>query len=406
MSTKANHFKIGLFVLAAAVVLILGIVFLGAGRLFRTKIMAETYIDESVNGLDIGSPVKYRGVQIGSVREIDFAHRVYGEVFHESEEEEPDGSPETVRPVLVRFVIYPDSIGYQGEDLRLFLRDEIERGLRIRLSAQGITGLFYLEVDYADPVPPDPLAPEGFVPEDFYIPSISSPFQLFTETLNEGLREIDPKAIGEIIQNVAGLTSSVQKLITDLDEVGGASAFVGLLRSAEDTLGCARDQMSSMGLTQTMHEIRRAVADLRVTVVATSSTIARAGVGIDQLAATWGETGRAVTRASRAVERMSDAAEAKIQAVEGFDELTSNVRTMAGSLGQTLAGVDRTVRRVDRLISIEERSLQEIVENLRDFSRDLREFGQQAKQYPSQVLFGDPPRPVEMGPGVSPGGKP
>ena len=45
---------------------------LGAGNVFKRTVTIETYFDESVQGLDVGSAVKYRGVQIGRVTRIGF----------------------------------------------------------------------------------------------------------------------------------------------------------------------------------------------------------------------------------------------------------------------------------------------------------------------------------------------
>ncbi len=49
---------------------------------------------------------------------------------------------------------------------------EIEKGLRMRLAPQGITGTSYLEIDYVDP--PPPVLPIDWVPENIYIPSAPS----------------------------------------------------------------------------------------------------------------------------------------------------------------------------------------------------------------------------------------
>ena len=70
MSAKANYFKIGVFILSAAALAVVGVIVLGAGALFEKKIIMETYFDESVQGLGIGAPVKYRGVTVGSVEHI------------------------------------------------------------------------------------------------------------------------------------------------------------------------------------------------------------------------------------------------------------------------------------------------------------------------------------------------
>ncbi len=77
MSARANYFKIGLFVISAATIGVISIIVFGVGTLFREKFLMETYIKESVQGLDIGSPIKFRGVQVGNVKEINIVGRVY-----------------------------------------------------------------------------------------------------------------------------------------------------------------------------------------------------------------------------------------------------------------------------------------------------------------------------------------
>src|SRR5918995_3259770 len=67
---KLSYFKIGVFVISAIVIGVIGVVVLGAGAIFQTRSLIETYIDESVQGLDVGSPVKFRGVLVGNVEQI------------------------------------------------------------------------------------------------------------------------------------------------------------------------------------------------------------------------------------------------------------------------------------------------------------------------------------------------
>src|ERR1017187_5541096 len=77
MSPKANFFKLGLFVIGATIVLILLLLILGSGRWFQSKVAIETYLNESVQGLEVGSKVKYRGVVVGEVTRIGFTYNRY-----------------------------------------------------------------------------------------------------------------------------------------------------------------------------------------------------------------------------------------------------------------------------------------------------------------------------------------
>src|SRR5258707_7596756 len=74
---KFSYFKIGIFVISAVVIGIIGVVVLGVGTIFQKKSIVETYIDESVQGLDVGSPVKFRGVPVGRVEQISLTSAEY-----------------------------------------------------------------------------------------------------------------------------------------------------------------------------------------------------------------------------------------------------------------------------------------------------------------------------------------
>lgn len=73
MSAPSNHWKLGFFVVAGSCLFLAVLVFLGAESLQKETVTYSTYFDESVQGLDVGSPVKFRGVTIGNVSAIGVA---------------------------------------------------------------------------------------------------------------------------------------------------------------------------------------------------------------------------------------------------------------------------------------------------------------------------------------------
>ena len=70
MSQKANPTLIGAFVFGAIVIAIGAVLFFGSANLFAKKQLFETYFNQSVNGLGIGSNVKYKGVTVGKVTKV------------------------------------------------------------------------------------------------------------------------------------------------------------------------------------------------------------------------------------------------------------------------------------------------------------------------------------------------
>jgi ABC-type transporter Mla subunit MlaD len=76
-STRANYVKIGVFVSLAVTIAIIIAIVLGAGAFNKAENLMETYIEESVQGLDVGSAVKFRGIPIGKIKEISFVWPTY-----------------------------------------------------------------------------------------------------------------------------------------------------------------------------------------------------------------------------------------------------------------------------------------------------------------------------------------
>ena len=131
MRQKTSHFLIGLFVITGALLIVLGVIVLGATTGLRQTVLIETCFDESVQGLENGSPMRLRGVKIGEVQEITFANRIY---------------PTQHTYALVRVAVATRSLG--AEDVsraRRAVQELITQGMCVRLAPQGITGNLYLE---------------------------------------------------------------------------------------------------------------------------------------------------------------------------------------------------------------------------------------------------------------------
>ncbi|HET6339943.1 MAG TPA: MlaD family protein, partial [Polyangiales bacterium] len=73
MSTPTNHWKLGMFVVVAMLIAVGGVVYFGTRRLPKETVTYASYFDEAVTGLETGSPVKFRGVNVGNVTSIAVA---------------------------------------------------------------------------------------------------------------------------------------------------------------------------------------------------------------------------------------------------------------------------------------------------------------------------------------------
>mgnify|MGYP006349464133 CR=1 FL=1 len=67
MSKKANPTSIGLFIFVGLGLGVAGVLLFSSSRLFTRTAERVLYFNSSLNGLNEGAPVKYRGVTIGAV---------------------------------------------------------------------------------------------------------------------------------------------------------------------------------------------------------------------------------------------------------------------------------------------------------------------------------------------------
>jgi ABC-type transporter Mla subunit MlaD len=367
MSAKANYFKIGLFVIGAVVIGMLALVILGSGRLLHKRVTAETYINESVQGLDVGSAVRYRGVQIGNVTDMDFVHNQY-----------PVEAKLGVRYVLIRMTLDPSAFGVgYGNQIDAFLRNEIKSGLRVRMSAQGLTGSSYLEMDYMDPERNPPLA-ISWQPLHYYVPSATSTIARMSESIEKILQKLEATQFETVVNDLHGLITTMQKEIEGAklgsihDEI---AAFLekasGEVKSAK--LGKLHDEMSALlkGLGDTNEALQKIVKDPRIDGILAGTH--------DLLASKDGE----------AAKLLADLVTASQKIGQTLDNLNGIIQSK--EVSDSLGHLKSTLQRADLILSNQQQSIDLIFENLSRASEDFRALVREARQYPSGFLFGEPP---------------
>lgn len=155
MSSPTNHWKLGLFVVTSTLLTLSATAYLGALSLENEAVRYTSYFDESVTGLEVGSTVKFRGVTIGTVSDIQVA----------PDRRHVEASYELGVEVLSRLGL---SSG-EGQKTKL----TIPEGLRAQLGSSGVTGIKYILIDFFNPEN-HPVKELGFPVPDNYIPGAPS----------------------------------------------------------------------------------------------------------------------------------------------------------------------------------------------------------------------------------------
>jgi len=172
METDKHYFIEGLFIIGFALALAAFSVWLvNTGH--RDDVIYRIRFAESVSGLTMGDPVKFQGVDMGTVKSIGL-------------------DPEDPRLVLV--------------EVRLRKETPVKTDTKATLKWKGITGVVYVDLTGADPSAKSLLAatPAGQVPE---IASQKSSIAVALEEL--------PK----VVRGLAGLQAKAGKVLADVGEV-------------------------------------------------------------------------------------------------------------------------------------------------------------------------------------------
>jgi ABC-type transporter Mla subunit MlaD len=351
MSLRANYFKLGLFVLGAIACAVTLLLVIGSGRWFTPKLTVETYFNESVQGLDIGSKLKYRGVVIGDVTRITFTHTRY-------QQDRP--MSERARYVLVEAEILPRLLGGRAAagDLTNPANAalEVERGLRVRLAPQGITGTSYLEIDYVDPAA-NPVITIDWTPQHIYIPSAPSTVTTFVNAASQILDRLHKL-------DVEGTVENFNRLMVTLNDRVGAIDTKAIGAQTERTLARVESTLKAIDTKRLSDEGAALLAELRDSNAELKRTLS-----------------------NPALQKIPEETYA---AVSEMKKLVADPR-----LAASIVRLERTLARLDRLTGGSEGNLATTLENLRDISADLRELTENAKRHPSNLLFGEPPTPLE-----------
>jgi paraquat-inducible protein B len=197
MGKKANPAVIGGFVVGAIALAVIGLVVFGSGQLFKNTSKYVCFFSGAVDGLNVGAPVKFKGVEIGSVADIRL--RLPGQP--------PREAGEAIR-IPVTIEIDNERMKALGGQERRDIKKLVDLGLRAQLNAQSlVTGLLFVQLRFDPEVPAVFVLPPGSkIPEIPTAPTAMEQIQSAAETLFNKLEEV------HVEQLVTSLTETVDTI--------------------------------------------------------------------------------------------------------------------------------------------------------------------------------------------------
>src|SRR5215510_4092914 len=255
MGSKISPTVIGVFVIGAMVCMVAGVLLFSGGKFFTEKLPYVLFFDSSVEGLHLGAPVIFRGVQVGQVTEI-----------------EAIADPKTftvvirVKIELVRGSVKVNVDGQRFEDPHQAIEGLIQQGARASLRMQSfVTGVLYVAIDFHPGTPVRRLGLDQRYPE---LPTIPSDMDMLKSTVQQVMADLGKLPLDAVLNEILVLVKHANSLVA-LPEVKQA------LVSLQDVVTAAERLLQRADGLLELPEVKQALVSLQDVVTAAERLLQR-----------------------------------------------------------------------------------------------------------------------------------
>lgn len=303
---SSTHFKLGLFTLIALVAATVAAFALGARTMREQTVRYHFYFDESVQGLDVGAPVKFRGVPIGTVESIGIA----------PDQRHVDVVAEVQVGALSRAGLADRSTG----EVRL----QVSSQLRAQLGTQGITGVKLVNLDFFDEslYPPPPLP---FEPDRNSVPVAPSLFKALEDGLIDTLASLP-----EVSDGAVATLRSLELTIDDIHKERLPERATKVLTDASEAIRQLKLILKDVDRSKIPDRLATSLDTLTKTIAKLDPIFAR----LD------GDQGL-VSSTQRAVDRFGDVGEGAVHTPEELERALRDI----GEAAQAIRDLAQTLER-------------------------------------------------------------
>ncbi|MEN8140743.1 MAG: MlaD family protein [Thermodesulfobacteriota bacterium] len=329
MAKRISTTVIGGFVVSGLGLLVAGIIFFGTTNLFTASQRYVLYFDESIKGLQVGSPVMFRGVEVGAVQGIII-----------------QADPKTMA-VLIPVTIEIDPERFQVKNGRrggVADRHEnlLQRGLRGKLAMKSLlTGQLMIQLDF---LPDTPLRRKGGKGPDKEIPTLPSP-------LNELTSKLKKLPLEEIAANVLYISEELKELLADKQLV---KILTSLERAANNSDKLVKQMQDEV--TDTAELLKARLAEMEALLQGALQGAEAASL----------ETGAMMT------------------------QIRGEIGPVSQQIKDTLAEAEATLATINQFIGQSEsrEKMNSTLDSINEASRSLRQLTDYLEQHPEALLRG------------------
>jgi len=404
MDAKPHYFKIGIFVLIAVVLIVVAVVIFGAGLLAQNELYFESYFAESITGLSVGSPLEFRGVHVGHVREIGFVGNVY-------DLDEIDGVVSRYAP-YVRVVTavprakMPDFTAGQVEKV---LQQMIGRGARVRVTSNILTGQAYLEMNYLDPNR-FPVEEVPWQPKYVRIPSAPGELTTIKDSIDNILNQMQEIDVKGLILAFQKVLASLNLAINDANLGAVSEEARALLKDSRAKVAALETEKINADVLELLASLNQAVTDANLPQVSrqmqevlarmdqklVALNVKKINADVERLL---GSLNRAVADAN--VPALSQEAQSLMAELRTTNQYLQSLLLPPEGPGQAnlpevVARLGETVSQLNKVLAAEKPEIETILNDFREITDSLNELVSTLKEHPSELLFSDPPRRSEV----------
>lgn len=219
MARRANPKAVGAFILGALALAVSAVVGLGSGRFFQKNNQYVLFFAGNVNGLRVGAPVKFKGVEVGSVTDV---------LLNLNIDAQPVAHDFAAIRIPVIIALDEHKIIGRGAVTDFSKPENLKRaiavGLRGQLATESLlTGLLYIDLDMHPGTQPKLYLPPHSEYEE--IPTLPNPYEEAQTAATRLIRQLDKVQLDKLV-NTATDTLNAYKELAQSDQLKQAIASI------------------------------------------------------------------------------------------------------------------------------------------------------------------------------------